>query len=147
MIIRKNNKKALSFKLFFFAMVAMGILVSALSTWVVEWNTDYSSGITYDLDEFNKLDDVQGEVTDMKDGVTVKSPSLGEEFESTSIRGVYGILNNIFNPFRLAYSLIDSVAERWGLPTYLVQGMVLLIIVSIIMALVAIFFRLNKRNP
>ncbi len=143
------NKKGLEFKLAFFAIIAVSMAVIAIGTWVNQWNDDYSSGLTYDLGDYDKLDDITGDIETQQGKVTVKSTNTGEEFEGTSIRGVFGILNNIFDPFRIVFGnngMIDSVTERFGLPDYVRQGLVSMMIVSITFALVAIFFRLNRKS-
>lgn len=145
----KTNKKALSFKLAFFAIIAVGMIIIALGTWVNEWNDDYSSGLTYDLGDYNKLDEVSEEAQSQQTRITVKSTGTGEEFESTSIRGVFGILNNIYEPFRIVFGnngMIDSITERFGMPDYIRHGLVSMMVISITFALVAILFRLNRRN-
>lgn len=143
------NKKGLSFKLAFFALIAISLIVIALGTWISEWNSDYGSGLVYDLGEYDRLDDVSTEAKSQQSGVTVKSTSTNEEFESTSIRGVFGILNNIYQPFRIVFGdggMIDSVTERFGIPDAYRRGIVTLMIISITFALVAIFFRLNRKH-
>jgi len=143
------NKKGLEFKLAFFAIIAVSMAVIAIGTWVNQWNDDYSSGLTYDLGDYDQLDEVTGDIETQQGKVTVKSTNTGEEFEGTSIRGVFGILNNIFDPFRIVFGnngMIDSVTERFGLPDYVRQGLVSMMIVSITFALVAIFFRLNRKS-
>ncbi len=141
-----KNKKALSFKLVFFALVAFSILIVAVGNWVTEWNEDYDSGITYDLGGLNKLDDVSGEAEDMQSGISIKSTNTGEEFEGTSIRGVFGVLNNIFKPFRIVLDLLDSLVTWFGIPPYLKEAFITIMIMSITFTLVGIFFRLNRRN-
>lgn len=144
------NKKGLEFKLAFFALIAVSMAVIAIGSWITQWNTDYSSGLTYDLgSDYNQLDKISDEIEDNQGRIAVKSTNTGEEFEGTSIRGVFGVLNNIFVPFRVVFGdngMIDAVTERFGLPDYVRQGLVAMMIVSITFALVAIFFRLNRRS-
>ncbi|KKL04705.1 hypothetical protein LCGC14_2613360, partial [marine sediment metagenome] len=65
-------------------------------------------------------------------------------FEGTSLRGAFGVLNNIFTPFRVVFGnggMIDSLIERWGLPDYIGKALLTIMIISITWALIAIFFR------
>lgn len=143
------NKKGLEFKLAFFALIAVSMSVIAIGVWVNTWNENYGSGLDYDLGEFNELDEVSGEAGTQQSGITIKSTNTGEEFEGTSIRGVFGILNNIYAPFRIVFGnngMIDSVTERFGMPDYIRQGVVTMMIIAITFALVAIFFRLPRRS-
>jgi len=139
-----KNKKGLVFKDAFFAIIVVSLAIIAVGVWVSDWNTQYSSGLTYDLGEYSELDSMSAQASSQKGNVSVKSSFATADFEGTSIRGVFGVLNNIFTPFRVVFGdggMIDSITERWGLPDYIRQGVVTMIIISITFALVAIFFR------
>lgn len=141
------NKKGLEFKSAFFALAAVSVVIIALGVIVGQWNADYDSGLTYDLGNYNKLDSVSSEAGSQQGDVNVKSANTGEQFEDTSIRGVWGILNNIYSPFRVVFGdggMLDSVTERFGMPDYVRQFLVTIMIISITFTLVAIFFRLNR---
>jgi len=141
------NKKGLQFKSAFFSVIVLSMAIIAVGIIVDDWNTTYDAGLTPDLDDYDKLDEVSGTAKSQKEGITVKSSNTGEQFEDTSIRGVFGILNNIYAPFRVVFGdggMIDSVTERFGLPDYIRQGIVTMIIMAITFALVAIFFRLSR---
>jgi hypothetical protein len=143
------NKKGLEFKLAFFAIIAMGLIVVSVGVWVDEWNDDYDSGLVYDLDEFDSIDSVSSEAGSQRESVIVKSTNTGEEFEGTSIRGVFAVLNNIYAPFRIVFGdggMLDSVTERFGAPDYIRQALVTLMVIGITFALIAVFFRLNRRS-
>jgi len=141
------NKKGLIFKDAFFAIIIASMAIIAAGVWIGEWNTTYNSGLTYDLNAYNKLNDISNDASSQQGNISVKSSfaSTDTNFEGTSLRGVFGVLNNIFTPFRVVFGdggLIDSVTERWGLPDYVRQGFVTMIIIAITFALVAIFFRI-----
>jgi len=143
------NKKGLQFKALFISIIAMSMCVIAIEAHTNSWNTTYGSDLDYDLQDFNKLDDVSNTADIQQKGVTVKSSNTEVRFEDTSIRGVYGILSNIYEPFRIVFGddgMIDSLGKRLGLPDYIGQGGVTMMIIAITFALVAIFFRLS-RNP
>lgn len=142
------NKKGLVFKDAFFAVIFISLSVIAVGIWINDWNANYSSGLTYDLEDFNELESMSGQAQSQKGNISVKSSfDAGQgatNFEGTSLRGVFGILNNLYTPFRVVFGdggMIDSVTERWGLPDYIRQGIVTMMIMSITFALVAIFFR------
>lgn len=142
-----KNKKGLEFKAAFFSIIALSMVVIAIGVLINDWNDTYDAGLNPDLDAYDKLDDVSSTSQTQKEGVTVKSSNTGEQFEDTSIRGVFGILNNIYAPFRIVFGdggMIDSVTERFGLPDYIRKGIVTMIIMAITFALVAIFFRLSR---
>lgn len=141
------NKKAFEFKSAFFAIIAVGLIITAVGVIVSGWNETYNSGLSYDLEEFNQLGSVSSEAQSQQQGVIIKSTNTGETFEGTSIRGVFGILNNIYAPFRVVFGdngMLDSVTERFGLPDYIRQGLVTMMIIAITFTLVAILFRLSR---
>lgn len=138
------NKKGLVFRNAFFAIIVASMAIIAVGIWVNDWNTQYSSGLTYDLGSYSELDSMSGQASAQKGNVSIKSSFAAEDFEGTSIRGVFGVLNNIYTPFRVVFGdggMIDSVTERWGLPDYVRQGFITMMLIAITFALVAIFFR------
>lgn len=148
-MIKRMNKKGLEFKLAFFALIAMSMVIIAVGVWIGEWNETYNAGLLYDLQDFDQLDSVSDEAGSQRTDINVKSTVTGEDFEGTSIRGVFGILNNIYQPFRVVFGdngMLDKVTERFGLPDYIRQGIVTMMIIAITFALVAVFFRLPRRS-
>ena len=90
----KNDKRGLVFKNAFFAIAVVSVSILAIITWVDQWSDDYSSGITTDLDDFDKLDEVSAESTSQEGNISVKSSFNKEsDFEGTSLRGVFAVLN------------------------------------------------------
>lgn len=146
---KKMNKKGLEFKLAFFALIFITMAVAAIGSWINIWSDEYNSNLTYDLNEYGTSSAIQNETNSQQQKVQIKSTSTGEQFEDTSIRGVFGILNNIYSPFRLVFGengMLDSLAKRFHAPSYIVQTLVAMMIVSITFTLVAIFFRLARRS-
>jgi len=140
-----KDKRGLIFKNAFFAILIASVAIIAIGLWVDEWNTDYSAGLTLDLDDFDKLDEVSGEAVGQEGNVSVQSSFRGsEDFEGTSLRGVFRVLNDLYRPFRVVFGeggMIDSLTDRWGMPDYIRQGLVAMMIIAITFALIAIFFR------
>lgn len=146
---RKMNKKGLEFKLLFFALIIGGMCLVAIGDWFVEWDGDYNTGLTYDLNEYNKLDSIVVDASSMQEKIGIKTADSTTDFEGTSIRGVWGILNNIFNSFRILFGengMIDSISDRFRIPTYIGQTLVTLIVIAIVFTLAAVLFRLSRRN-
>jgi len=144
-----KNKKGFQFKLAFFAIVAVSALTIALGVWVNDWNTDYDSGLTYDLEDYDQLDNVSGEAQSQQGRINIKSTISNEDFEGTSIRGVFSVLNTMYQSLRIVFGdngMIDSVTERVGAPDYVRQTIVTVIIIAITMSLITIFFRLPRRS-
>jgi len=148
-MIKKMNKKGLVFKQAMFALVAFSVLVIATGAWVSEWNSDYNSGINYDLNEYDNLNDLSSDAQAQREIIGIKSAATDSSinFEGTSIRGVFGMLSNIFENFRMVFGaggMIDLISTRLGLPNFIGQALVTLMIMGIVFALAAIFFRLPR---
>lgn len=142
------NKKGLVFKDALFALIFVSVSIIAIGSWIADWNIQYSAGLDYDLGTFNELGSVSNTAQAQKGNLSVKSAfDAGQgatNFEGTSIRGAFGVLNNIFTPFRVVFGdggMIDSLTERWGLPNYIGESILTIMIISITWALIAIFFR------
>lgn len=143
----KKDKRGLQFKAALFALVAVSLCIIGVGVWVNDWNTAYNSGLTYDLDDYENLDDLSGYASSSKGTVAVRSSfdTTGSgDFEGTSLRGAFGIINNIFVPFAVVLGqggLIDSIEERWGIPNYITIGLTTIMMLSIIFSIIALFFR------
>ena len=113
----------------------------------MEKKSNWYAGLSYDLDSFNQVDSVSSTASSQQEGVNIKAANSGIDFEGTAIRGVFGILNNIYAPFRIVFGdngMLDSLTERFGMPDYIRQGIVVMMIMAITFTLVAIFFRLSR---
>jgi len=146
-MIKKINqdKRGLVFKNAFFAILIVSVSFVALGVWIDEWNTDYSSSITLDFDDYNKLDEVSNEAIGQEGNISVKSSfNKADDFEGTSLRGVFAVLNDLYRPFRVIFGeggMLDSLTDRWGMPDYIRQTLVTMMIIAITFAIIAIFFR------
>lgn len=143
------DKKGLVFKNAFFALIALSLVVVATGSWINEWSGDYDSELNYDLSEYNKLDDLSSEAQSQREAISIKSASSDDSinFEGTAIRGVFGMLNNIYQAFRLVFGnggMIDSIGERFYVPDYIPLGIITMMIITITFTLAAIFFRLPR---
>ena len=140
------NKKGLNFKLGIFAIFIVSATVIALGVMVRSWNETYDSGLNYDLGNLNEMNEMSSQVQAQQGNVTIES-SFDQgltNFEGTSLRGVFGIINKIFAPFRVVFGdggMVDVVIGRFGIPDYIRQLVIVLMIVAITFALVALFFR------
>lgn len=142
-----KDKRGLSLKAGLFAIIAFSIAIIASGVWVDSWATSYDSDLTSDFDDYNKLDDLSGDAEKYRGNLSVSSSSEGQDFEGTTIRAAFGILNTIFRPFQTVFGnggMLDSLTERFGIPDYIRQGAVTLMVLAIVFALIAIFFGRNK---
>lgn len=134
----------MEFKSTFIAILIFSMIMIAASLIVSEWADVYSSGITPDLQEFDKSSTVIGQAETQKGKINPQSGEASSDFETETFRGGYGILTNIFSPLRTIYGeggMIDAIGTRFGLPTWLIQIVSAAIIIAIIFTLLAIIFR------
>lgn len=139
------NKKGLQFKLAFFAVVVASMAIIAVGVIIGEWNTQYESGLQYDLGSYNKLNDISGSAESQQATLSPDSPDTDSNFESSTFRSAYGVITKIFLPFEVVFGkegLIAALTNRFGLPDYVRQGIVAMSIFAFIFALVAIIFRI-----
>ena len=137
------NKKGLSLKAGLFAIIAFSMAIIATGVWIDSWATSYDSGLTSDFDDYDKLDTLSSDAEKYRGNLSVSSSSEGQDFEGTTIRAAFGILNTIFRPFQVVFGnngMLDSLTERFGLPDYIRQGIVTMMVLAIVFALITIFF-------
>lgn len=146
----RKDKRGLQFKNAFFAILLIGVMITAIGVIISGWNTPYNSGLTYDLDEYNKNTQIGGTAEGYENSLSPDSPDSGQTFESTSTFSSYGIIGNILQPFRIVFGdngLVDSVTERFGIPDYIRYAVVTMMIFAFLFALIAIVFRLKLITP
>lgn len=143
-LIRIRDKRGLEFKSSIFAIVIISMCTIAIGVWIDDWNTNYDSGLTYDLNDYDKLDEMSDYASSSKGNISVRSSFDEGSFEGTSLRGAFSIINNIFTPFEVVLGsggLVDSIQDRWGIPNYIIIGVVTMMVISILFALIALLFR------
>jgi len=141
-----KDKRGLEFKGALFALIAMSMMIIAVGVWVNDWNTKYDSGLTYDLGDYERLDEMSSYASGTKEDVSVKGTvdTASGDFEGTSLRGAFSIINNIFTPFTVVFGeggLLSQIQERWGIPNYIIIGVTSMMVLAIIFAIIALFFR------
>jgi len=150
-MINKKDKQGLQFKSALFAFVIVGVIIFGVGTWIDQWNQDYSSNITYDLRKYDKSNEMYSYSSTSKLNLAPQSSfdsGEGTDFEGTSLRGAFGIINKIFLPFNFLTGtggLLDSVEDQFGIPEYITQAVTTLILFAVIFSIIALFFR--KATP
>jgi len=133
----------------FFAVVAVSMVIIAVGTIVTGWNNAYGSGLSSDLGDYDKLNDLSDDAGSQQGRINPQSGEASSDFETETFRGGYGIITNIFEPFRVVFGdngMIDSVTERFGLPDYVRKGIVTMMIFAFISTIIAIVFRLSRSS-
>jgi hypothetical protein len=134
-------------KLAFFAIIVFSMIIIASGVVVNQWSDDYDSGLTSDLEGFDKLSDVSEDAKSQQGKINPQSGEASSDFETGMFRGGYGIITSIFEPLRAVFGdkgMVDAVTERFGLPDYVRQGLVAMMIFALIFAIIAIIFRLGR---
>jgi len=142
-----KDKRGLQFNSAFYALIAMSLVIIAVGSWVGNWNSDYNSNVNYDLQDYNKLNDLSSIASKERGNLSITSSSQTTDFEGTSIRGAFGILNNIYESFNMVFGkngMLASLSSRFNIPSYLILAIVSIMIFAITSALIAIFFRLPR---
>lgn len=143
--IMKMNKQGVQIKNALFAVVVISVAIIAIGVVVGEYSDKYNSGITYDLSEYEDLDGISGESQSQRGKVTPSDPDPGtSDFEGKIFRGGYGILGSIFSPFTSIFNMLESLESRFGLPSYVVEGLLTLMFFALIGAIITVIFRLTR---
>ena len=140
-----NNKRGLVFRNAFYAIVIVGMLIYAAGGIITEWSGDYDSGIVYDLNDLDKSGEMSNIVQDNQGSITPQSSESGTDAESSTFKAVFGIITNIFKPFRLVFGdggMIDSIGERFNIENYYLSIIVTMMGAAVIFAIIAVIFRI-----
>lgn len=145
----RMNKKGVEFKSAFFAMIIFSMCVIAIGVMITGYEDGYDVGVSSDLEEYDKLDEVSADALGQKSAIGANDPDPSEDAEANTFRGVYGILVNIFSSFDLVFGsdgMLQSVANRFNVPSYVIYGIVSMMMIAITFSLIAIIFRLARRS-
>lgn len=140
---QRMNKKGLEFKSMFFSLVILSMVIISVSLWVNAWGIKYDSGVTSDLGEYDNLERSSDIAVSQQTRISPRSPDPGTDFESTTFRGVFGVVNNIFDSLRTFSTMIGNTAYRFGVPDFVPQGVITMVLFAVIFAIVAIVFRIR----
>ena len=145
-----KSKKGLEFKSAFFAIIAFALIIAAVGTIIGDWNATYNSGLTYDLQEYDKSSELATEMQGQKESISPQTADTGTgDFEGTILRGVFGVISDLYRPFDIVFGnggMLDSITERFGIPDYVRQGLVTMMIAAITFTLIAILFRMPRTS-
>jgi len=145
----KMNKKAMQFKNAFFSLIIVSMAVIAIGVIISSWSGQYNSDISSDFGVFDVSDTLSNQTLEHKGKLGSGDPDPGEDSETSTYRGVYGIMANIYTTFNLAFGeegMIDTITKRYGLPDYIRQGIVTFIMAGIAFSLIAVVFRLTRSS-
>lgn len=139
----------MEFKSTTFAIIIIGMMITSIGLILAEWNYAYNSGITSDLEELSRLSEASSEARTQQGKINPQSGEASSDFETGTYKGVYGIVTGMYASLRMIYGdngMIDSVMKRYGIPSFIWQGIIAMIIVAITMTLVAIIFRKTQET-
>ena len=142
--IKLWNKKGLQFRNAFFAVLILGIVVTAVGIIISNWNSHYNSGITYNLGQFDQSDSVSSTVEGYESTISPKTPDVGNDYQSNTLQATYGVITNLISPFAIVFGqngMLDSAAQIVGIPDYIIKPIITMMILAIVFAIIAIVFR------
>lgn len=141
------NKKGLEFKAGFFAIIAISMAVLAYATIIDQQAIKYGTSAVSEVGGYDKLSEVAGTARGYENSTTPEDPEPGEDAETGTFRGVYGIITGLYSAFNLVTGddgMIDSAVTQFGLRPYVYKGIITFMFIAIAFSLVAIIFRLAK---
>jgi len=147
--IVKMNKKGLEFKAAFFAIIAFSLFITAAGIMVTEMGTQYNPEATFNLDQYNKLDEISEVGEDQQSRLSPDNANPGTDFEASTFTGAFGVIKTLFQSFNLVFGangLLEAAASQFFIPSYIIQGIVTMMVIAIAMGIVAVVFRLSRRS-
>jgi hypothetical protein len=141
------NKRGLQLQNAFYALIVFSVIMISIGIVINSSSSYYNSGVTSDLGSLNRLNEVSGEVNTQTTKLSPTDPDPGQDAESNTFRGVYGIISNIYSPFKQVFGqdgIIDELSFRFGIPDYVRIMLISMILIAFTMALVGIIFRLGR---
>lgn len=147
--MKHMNKKGLEFRAAFFSIIVVSMVIIATGIILNGWGLQYGSGVTYDLGEYNYMSNMSNEANSQQGKLNPDIATPDDNFESSTYRGVYRIIINIYAPFKIVFGnngMIDSITKRFKLPDYVRWGITTMMVMAITFTLVAIIFRMTGRK-
>ena len=141
------NKRGADLKSAFFSVISFSLIVISIMLLTNGLNSHYRTNDDINISQYERLDDISSTATQQQGRISPDDPDPGQDAESSTFRAVFGILTNVFAPFNTVFGsdgILEVVRERFGLPAYVVQGIVAMMIISLIFTLIFIIFRLGK---
>jgi len=145
--LQKLNKKGMEFKSVLQSVVMVSLLVVAYGIIIINQSNAYNTGITSEIDQYDKLDEISSTTGGFKENIGASDPNPGQDAEANTFRSVYGLLTNIFSSFDLIIGqggMIDRLTDQLGIPSYVRQGFIALFVIAVVFTLIGIIFRLSK---
>lgn len=142
-----KDKKGFELKYGLFAIIGISMVVISIGVIVNDWANAYDQSMDLNIAGFDRLDEMAGVASGQRDQISPDDPEPGIDSEASTFRSVFGILSNIFSPFRVVFGqdgMLDMARKQLGLPNYILTGAITMMIIAIIFTLVAIIFRLGK---
>lgn len=142
------NKRGFQIKQGLFALLLMSMVVIAVGGIISDYNNFYGTTVDNDLGGLSVLDEVSGTADDYQGRLSPDGQTTGN-FEDETFRGAFGIIKTTFASFRILFGaggLLDAVGSRFGIPLFIIQTLVTMIVISIATAIVAIVFRSSRSN-
>lgn len=148
--LQRMNKRGFEFKSFFFAIILLGMLVIASGVHLATWNSVYNSNLNIDLSEFNKMNNITSQIESQQGSLSIDDSDQSSDAETNTYRGAFAIIANLPASVKIVYSMIFAATRKLGLSetssNYVAQGIITMIAIAVVMAIIAIIFRVPRSN-
>lgn len=145
----KFNKKGLQFRNAFFAIIVLGVIVVSTGIIISNWNSYYSSGITWNLGGLDQSTAVYNTANTYASSSNPKSPEAGSDYQSNIYQSAYGIITNLVSPFAMVFGengMLYSIASTFGIPSYIIIAIVTMMVIALVFAFISIIFKQFKNT-
>lgn len=142
------NKRGFGITSTFYAIIVAGVFLVALGYIFASGNAFYGSNVPYDLDAFNRNNNVSQTIQDYESRLSPDNANPGTDFEATTFTGAFGIISTLFAAFGVAFGsngMINMAAQYFNAPPFITQAILAMALVGVVMGIVAIVFRLGRR--
>ena len=147
MVVERMNKKGVEIGNAIYAIVGFSMFIVAIGIIISEYEDQYNTGITNDLGEYNKLDELSSLAENQRNSISPNTPDPSENAEANTFRGGYGIITGTLSSLNLIFGstgMVQSITTRFGIPAYVTQGFIIFMIIGLVFSVIAIVFRLSR---
>lgn len=147
MAVQKLNSKGVVIGDAVISVVIVSIIIIAVGVMLTDYEDAYNVGVVNDLGEYDQLDNASSMAQSQKTSISPNDPDPSEDSEANTFRGGYGIITGVLTSLSLVFGsqgMLQSISDRFNLPDYIVQGLITIMIISLVFSIIAVIFRLSR---
>lgn len=124
-------------------IIVFSMVIAGLSTFLADLNHEYGLGVDTSWNEtYNQLDQVSGVTEDIRNATEGSEITTADAFETISEGGM-GAMKLVFNSFSLMDTIMTDLMREIGLPPWLYQGFLAILIVIVSFLIISAIFRVE----